>query len=103
MRHLAYTHSSNRALVETLTGWIRGMLPAPLRSPNVRGAGTHKGRRLLVLAGWILTLVIQAALLLLVSELIEIAHGVMTLYLDLAEQQLELTHLYVAATTPQSK
>lgn len=101
MRHLAYTHSVNRTLVETMTMAVRRVLPRPLRSPNVRGRGTHPGRAVLVALGWILTLTIQAVLLLLVSELIELAHGVMTLYLDLAEQQLELTHLYVAATTPQ--
>lgn len=99
MRHLAYTHSSNRTLVETICGWIRRMLPAPFRSPNVRGAGTHRGRRLLVVAGWILTLVIQAVLLVLVAELIELAHGLASLYLDLARQQLDLTSLYVAATS----
>jgi hypothetical protein len=99
MKHLAYKHSSNRALVETLTGWIRGMLPASLRSPNVRGAGPHPGRRVLVVAGWILTLVIQAVLLILVAELIELAHGLASLYLDLARQQLDLTSLYVAATS----
>jgi hypothetical protein len=39
-------------------------------------------------------------LLVLVAELVEVIHGVMELYLDLAQQQLDLTSLYVAATTP---
>lgn len=103
MKHLPYTHSVNRTLVETICGWIRQVLPVPLRSPRVRGTGIHPARAVLVAVGWILTLTIQAGLLLLVAELIELAHGVMTLYLDLAEQQLELTSLYVAATTPPSK
>lgn len=101
MKHLAYTHSSNRALVETLTGWIRRMLPVPLRSPNVRGTGHQRGRRILIALGWILTLVIQTVLLILVAELIELAHGLASLYLDLARQQLDLTSLYVSATAPE--
>jgi hypothetical protein len=55
----------------------------------------------LVCIGWLIVLVVQAALILLVAELVEVAHGVMELYLDLAQQQLDLTSLYVEATTPQ--
>jgi hypothetical protein len=51
--------------------------------------------------GWLIALAVQAALILLIAELIEVAHGVMELYLDLAQQQLDLTSLYVEATTPQ--
>jgi hypothetical protein len=49
--------------------------------------------------GWLVALAVQAALLLLVAELVEVAHGVMELYLDLAQQQLDLTSLYVKATS----
>lgn len=77
------------------------MLPGPLRSPNVGGPGPHWRSRLLVALGWVIVLVVQAALILLVAELVEVAHGVMELYLDLAQQQLDLTSLYVEATTPQ--
>lgn len=101
MKHLAYHHQPSRALVETMGTAVRRMLPGPLRSPNVRGGRVSIRSRILVAVGWTLTLVIQAALLVLVAELVEVIHGVMTLYLDLAEQQIELTHLYVAATTPQ--
>jgi hypothetical protein len=100
MKHLPYDHSVNRSLAETLGSWVRQMLPGPLqRSPEGAGRVTLRSR-LLVLLGWILTIAIQAALLVLLAELVEVIHGVMSLYLDLAEQQLELTHLYVAATTP---
>jgi hypothetical protein len=54
----------------------------------------------LCIVGWLVALIIQAALLVALSELVELVHGVMNLYLDLAEQQLELTSLYVAATSP---
>jgi hypothetical protein len=47
-----------------------------------------------------MALLIQAALLVLVTELIEMAHGVMELYLDLVAIQLDLQSTYVAATTP---
>lgn len=101
MKHLAYRHSPNRTLVETMGTAIRRMLPPALRSPNAGPAVNPWRSRLLVCVGWVIVLVVQAALLLLVAELVEVAHGVMELYLDLAQQQLDLTSLYVEATTPQ--
>lgn len=100
MKHLAYVHQRNVTLVETLGILVRRMLPRPLRSPNVPSGRGHLWSRVLVALGWLITLAVQAALLLLVSELVSVAHGVMSLYLDLAQQQLDLTSLYVSATTP---
>lgn len=77
------------------------MLPAPLRSPKVQGSRHPWKGRLIIGLSWLIALAVQAALLLLVAELIEIAHGVMELYLDLAQQQLDLTSIYVAATSPE--
>lgn len=101
MKHLAYKHTVNRTLVETMARAIRQKLPDPLRSPNVGGSGHQWRSRVLVAVGWLIVLVTQAALLLLVAELVEVAHGVMELYLDLAQQQLDLTSLYVSATGPE--
>jgi hypothetical protein len=55
----------------------------------------------LVGLGWLIALAVQAALLLVIAELVEVCHGVMELYLDLAQQQLDLTSLYVSATGPE--
>jgi hypothetical protein len=101
MKHLPYTHTQQRTLVEIMGIGIRRLLPGPLRFPQVVGGRTTLPSRLLVCAGWLIVLVVQAALILLVAELVEVAHGVMELYLDLAQQQLDLTSLYVKATTPQ--
>lgn len=101
MKHLAYGHTRNKSLVETLTRWVRQMLPGPLRHPQAPGGPGTLRARILVCTGWLIVLVVQAALLLLVAEMVEIAHGVMELYLDLAQQQLDLTSLYVKATEPQ--
>lgn len=101
MKHLAYIHKPNRTLVETMGRTIRQMLPGPLKFPRIVGGRVPFTSRLLVALGWILVLVIQAGLLVLIAELVEVIHGVMELYLDLAQQQLDLTSLYVAATTPQ--
>jgi hypothetical protein len=100
MKHLPYTHTRQRTLVEIMGVAVRAMLPAPLRSPNAGGAGPHWKGRLLVAVGWVIVLVVQAALLVLIAELVEVCHGVMELYLDLAQQQLDLTSIYVAATSP---
>lgn len=100
MKHLPYGHTRNRSLAETLITGLRGVLPPALRSPNEGPAVPPLRSRLLVAVGWVIVLVVQAALLLLVAEMIEVAHGVMGLYLDLAQQQLDLTSTYIAATTP---
>lgn len=101
MKHIAYRHSRSVPLVETLVGGIRRLLPSRLRSPNVQGGRATLRARVVVGVSWLIALAIQAALLLLVAELIEVAHGVMELYLDLAQQQLDLTSLYVSATGPE--
>lgn len=101
MKHLSYVHTHNRSLVETLTGGLARMLVARLQRSPAEPGGRQLGRRLLVSVCWLLALAIQAGLLVLVAELVEVIHGVMDLYLDLAQQQLDLTSLYVAATTPE--
>ena len=101
MKHLAYVHTPNRTLVETMGAAIRRMLPGPLRSPKLGAGPVPWKTRILVAIGWLLTLAIQAALLILIAELVEVCHGVMELYLDLAQQQLDLTSLYVSATGPE--
>jgi hypothetical protein len=75
------------------------MLVRRLPFPQNRAGAPHWGRRIAVALVWVLALAIQAALLVLVAELVEVIHGVMELYLDLAQQQLELTSLYVEATS----
>lgn len=100
MKHLVYTHSVNRSLVETLGRLVHGMLPTLLRSPKCREGGHPIRTRVCILIGWFFVLAVQAALLVVISELVEVIHGVMNLYLDLAQQQLDLTSLYVAATNP---
>jgi hypothetical protein len=100
MKHLSYTHARNKSLVETLTGGIARMLVARLQRSPAEPGGHQLGRRVLVSVCWLLALAIQAGLLVLVAELVEVIHGVMELYLDLAGMQLDLQSTYVAATTP---
>jgi hypothetical protein len=100
MKHLPYGHTVNRSLAETLVNGVRRMLPGSLQFPQVRSGPGSVRARLLVGLGWLIALAVQAALLLVIAELIEVVHGVMELYLDLAQQQLDLTSLYVSATEP---
>jgi hypothetical protein len=83
-----------------MLGGIRRVLPGPLQFPQVRSGPGSVRARVLVGLGWLIALAVQAALLLVIAELIEVCHGVMDLYLDLAQQQLDLTSTYIAATTP---
>jgi hypothetical protein len=101
MKHLAYRHTVVIPLVETMFKAIRRMLPGPLQFPNAAAGPVPVWRYIAAGIGILIALAVQAALLLLVAELVEVAHGVMELYLDLAQQQLDLTSLYVAATSPE--
>jgi hypothetical protein len=100
MKHLAYRHPVNKSLAVTMLEGIRVMLPPALRSPKLGAPAVPWKGRLLVAGGWLIALVIQAGLLVMVAELVEVIHGVMDLYLDLAQQQLDLTSLYISATEP---
>ena len=75
------------------------MLARRLLPPATAGHSRF-GRVLAVCALWIMALVIQAALIALVAQLVDVIHGVMGLYLDLSRIQLDLTSQYVSATTP---
>lgn len=101
MKHLPYGHTRNRTLVETLFNGVRSVLPGPLRSPKSAAGPVPVRARILVAIGWLIALAVQAALLVVIAELVEVIHGVMDLYLDLAQQQLDLTSLYVSATSPE--
>lgn len=100
MKHLAYSHSATRALAEIMVCWIHQMLPRPLRSPKLRRGRGLTLRRWLIVIGWIIAIVIQAGLLWLVAEMVQLVHELMTIWLDLAAQHLDLLDLYVTATSP---
>lgn len=100
MKHIAYVHTNSASLVEILSRVIRRALPAGLRTPPSQAGPRTWRSRVLVCIGWLIVLVVQAALILVIREVIQLCHGVIDLYLDLAKLQLDLTSQYVAATTP---
>lgn len=100
MKHIAYSHNRNRSLVETLGSTVWRVLASRLLPPMDPAGRRPWARRLIAAFLLILAIAIQAALLVLVAELVEVIHGVMELYLDLVSIQLELQSTYVAATTP---
>lgn len=100
MKHASYVHTPVKSLVETLVGGTVRVLTRRFRPPLGTPGHSQLGRRLAIALIWFLALVIQAGLLVLVAELVEVIHGVMELYLDLASMQLDLQSTYVAATTP---
>ena len=100
MKHILYTHQRNVSLLGAVAHWTRHLLPVTDPSP-IGGAPRSRWRsRVLVAVGWVCVLVVQAALILVVREVIQLAHGVIGFYLDLAKLQLDLSSQYVAVTTP---
>lgn len=100
MKHLAYSHRPLTPIVAETLSWIHQLLPRRLQGTGRAGGAPSWRGRLLCIIGWLLALVIQAALILVIKEVIELAHGVIGLYLDLAKLQLDLTSQYVSATSP---
>lgn len=96
MTHLLYTHSPNVPLVTLMTSWIRHILPVSLLDPPSETPRRVWPRRILILIGWLLAVSVQFGLLWLVAELVSVAHGLMELWLQLANQQLDLVSLYNA-------
>lgn len=103
MKHLAYRHAANVPLVVAMFRWIRQLVPVINTDPPIGAPRTSWRSRLLVALGWLLALIIQAALILVIREVITLCHGVIDLYLDLAKLQLDLSSQYVAVTSPPTK
>lgn len=100
MKHILYTHARNVSLVGAVAHWTRHLLPVTTRSPIDGDTRSRWRSRVLVALGWVCVLVVQAALVLVVREVIQLAHGVIGFYLDLAKLQLDLSSQYIAVTSP---
>lgn len=94
MTHLAYRHSPNVSILGAMVSWIRHALPVKLLDPPNGATGRAWPRRLLIALGWCIALVSQFGMLWLLREIIAVAHGLMELWLQLANQQLDLVSLY---------
>ena len=94
MTRIAYTHSPNVSLVGFMTRWIQRRVLLIPQDPQVAETRARRARRLLSVVGLLLALIIQAGLLWLLREVIGVAHGLMELWLQLANQQLDLVSLY---------
>lgn len=79
-----------------MTNWIRHILPGSIIRPPSETPRRVWPRRLCIILGWLVAVVVQAALLWLVAELVQVAHGLMELWLQLANQQLDLVSIYNA-------
>ena len=100
MSHIAYRHARNVSLLGASVDWIRRALSLTTNDPHVAERRSARRSRLWTCGSWLVVLCVQAALILVVAELVELAHGVIGLYLDLARIQLDLSSQYVEVTTP---
>lgn len=99
MTHLIYSHSPNVSILGAMTSWIRHILPGSFRSPIGDAPRRVWPTRILISLGWLIAVVVQCGLLWLLREVISVAHGLMELWLQLANQQLDLVSLYNAVRT----
>ena len=103
MTHILYRHARNVSLLGAVAHWVRHVLRFTTNDPHVAETRGTWRSRVLVCVGWAIVLVTQAALILLVKELVVLCHGVIDLYLELAGIQLDLTSQYISATNPPSQ
>ena len=91
MKHLVYLHQNLRPHIQVLFSWIHRQVThwlAPLA-----GRLSLTRRRLIILrwAGVALTLVIQAVMLWMLAELVELCILLMEVWAELAAKHLEIT------------
>lgn len=96
MTHLIYSHSPNVSILGAMTHWIRHVLPLPTETPIRAERRRTWPTRLCIALGWFVAVAVQCGLLWLLREVISVAHGLMELWLQLANQQLDLVSLYNA-------
>lgn len=91
MRYLRYAHEACRPLLAEITRrvyqWIAGRLPPP----GWAGRRPLRWRRLLVCSAVVLTLVLEAGMLWLLAELVDLCISLMELWAELAAKHLEIT------------
>ena len=91
MKHLVYLHENLRPHILVLFSWIHGQVTHWLTPLAGRLSLTR--RRLIILrwAGVALTLVIQAVMLWMLAELVELCILLMEVWAELAAKHLEIT------------
>jgi hypothetical protein len=91
MKSLTYAHELLRPLVSVVSGWVyravAGLLKVPLRERRPR----FNTRVLLTALAVVLTLVIEAVMLVMLAELVDLSISLMELWAELAAKHLEIT------------
>jgi hypothetical protein len=100
MKHLVYGHSRLTSLLSATHRWVYQLLVGRRRFPRDVPAGRRRQRKAGAIMLWFLAWIITAVLILVTAQLVELVHGVIDLYLDLADLQLALQSQYVAVTNP---
>lgn len=91
MRYLKYAHEACRPLLAEFSlrvyGWVAGLL----RLPQTAGRPSLPWRRLLVCSAVVLTLVLEAVMLWMLAELVDLCISLMELWAELAAKHLQIT------------
>lgn len=88
MKHLMYVHRNLRPLISVVSGlvyqWVAGRLKVPLRA----GRRRLPWRRLATIAAVIITLVIEAIMLVMLAQLVDLCISLMEVWTELAAKHL---------------
>jgi hypothetical protein len=94
MRNLVYAHQRNVALLMAMWRWCHGLVAGWFSPDEPSGRGTRRRRswaHLIGVAVIITALVLQAVLIYVAGELIDLSISLMELWAELARKHLELT------------
>lgn len=91
MRYLRYAHEACRPLLAEISRRVYQWVVGRLASPRLAGRLSLPWRRLLVYGAVVLTLVLEAGMLWMLAELVELCISLMELWAELAAKHLAIT------------
>ena len=91
MKYLRYAHEACRPLLAEIHSRVYRWVVGRLASPRHAGRRRFNTRALLVYGAVVLTLVLEAGMLWLLAELVDLCISLMELWAELAAKHLEIT------------
>lgn len=91
MKYLRYAHEACRPLLAEISRRVYQWVAGRLRLPQAAGRPSSFWRRLLLVSAVVLTLLIEAVMLWMLAELVDLCISLMELWAELAAKHLAIT------------
>jgi hypothetical protein len=91
MRYLVYGHTHLRSLISVVSGRLYRSIAGRLKVPLRAGRHSLPWRRILVCGAVVLTLVIEAVMIYMLAQLVDLCISLMEVWAELAAKHLAIT------------